>query len=1070
LSAWLNRILRRKPPPARYRGHLDALHDFVADGWAIDFQSPDQPVTVELLVDGIAVAETLADRPRPDLRDAMIGSGFHGFVVAIPETAFDGQHHAIGARIRNSNHLLVGAWPEVMLGSSQRPRYDGAVTGIEGGSQLRGYCRSLADAAAPLTVDLMLDGIRIAQTLAAGASPINELANGCGFAFDLARLWRPDLLSGALECRVAGTNVAYSAQAALRRAVTLEKLQLLDGALVGAIQLPAFVPADTPIDLVLDSLPAESVHWQTGSGRNGGVLRQFRVPLSLRHTATAPRFEARLRDLGYQIGQGRDKAPAAAPNLLANPGFLHWHGARPDGWQLTEAALLRCLPEHCLLDLADAELRSFGPLALRLELAPAIDDGAATWPVALLSQALDLTLPATARFLDCVLVARADPAAVADVLVDYCDRDGHGGQLRAALTLDGRWEHQRLSLKLPDDVALQALTLSIPRAPEMRVLQVAAIGLGAAGFEMGLSSSTASVESGAAADDVMPDANALVNGGFEHWSRGLRFESIEHRQQTADRWFVRAAAGPAAVTIALEKVSVRGAGDMPPREHFGMGIAGESTITLRLETPLDPLSLRVRVPELLRFHASRKPHRSRATPAAPIERILLIQRSPRPASEAIPLASHDEVLCVIARRIFPSQAGRYHEFRLPQLQIDWAALTQQIDSEASDQSAVLLAFEFAGAIDCVLADVFFGAEEQPVDSDPEAGYIGLEDPNIINQLDLVKGIAGWGSRSGIAPAEAIAGAQQDVAIGAAAGSARWKLPYPLFPSVEIVIPVYNASQDVSNCLRSIERHTTAPYLLTLVDDASDAETEQMLRRYAQGRPWVRLIRNPANLGYTRSANLGLSQSVAQWLLLLNSDTLATPAWLEGLVECALSDPAIKLVGALSNAASWQSVPELFDSRGKFKINALPEGWSPEALAALVQRESARAFPRVPLLNGFCTLIERDALERLGYLDEVAFPVGYGEENDLCLRALKAGHQLAIADHVYVYHVKSASFGSERRDELSRQGMEQLRRKHPDIDLQREQQTLKDLPALAELRCLLSERLSASPAPTQIGAG
>ena len=48
------------------------------------------------------------------------------------------------------------------------------------------------------------------------------------------------------------------------------------------------------------------------------------------------------------------------------------------------------------------------------------------------------------------------------------------------------------------------------------------------------------------------------------------------------------------------------------------------------------------------------------------------------------------------------------------------------------------------------------------------------------------------------------------------------------------------------------------------------------------------------------------------------------------------------------------------------------------------------------------------------LNTAAFPAGYGEENDLCLRAGKAGVKLAVADDVYVYHVKSASFGSVRR--------------------------------------------------------
>src|SRR3546814_16309874 len=50
---------------------------------------------------------------------------------------------------------------------------------------------------------------------------------------------------------------------------------------------------------------------------------------------------------------------------------------------------------------------------------------------------------------------------------------------------------------------------------------------------------------------------------------------------------------------------------------------------------------------------------------------------------------------------------------------------------------------------------------------------------------------------------------------------------------------------------------------------------------------------------------------------------------------------------------------------------------------------APAF-EVPTGNGFCMYIRRAMLEDVGLFDEQAFPVGYGEENDLCMRAIDAG--------------------------------------------------------------------------------
>ena len=139
------------------------------------------------------------------------------------------------------------------------------------------------------------------------------------------------------------------------------------------------------------------------------------------------------------------------------------------------------------------------------------------------------------------------------------------------------------------------------------------------------------------------------------------------------------------------------------------------------------------------------------------------------------------------------------------------------------------------------------------------------------------------------------------------------------------------------------------------------------------------------------------------------------------------------------------------------------------MAALVAELSPRQFPEVPLLNGFCTMMRRSVVEELGFLDEVNFPQGYGEENDLCLRARKAGYRLALADHVYVYYVKSASFGSQRRNQLSKRGTERLLAKHPDADMHKLQQEMAELGALTELRKSLRRRLgeAALPAGSQV---
>lgn len=247
-------------------------------------------------------------------------------------------------------------------------------------------------------------------------------------------------------------------------------------------------------------------------------------------------------------------------------------------------------------------------------------------------------------------------------------------------------------------------------------------------------------------------------------------------------------------------------------------------------------------------------------------------------------------------------------------------------------------------------------------------------------------------------------------------------------SADIVVCIHNALPDVQNCLESIVRYTRLPYRLILVDDGSAAPTQAYLTQFAleQG---AQLLRNEQAQGYTLAANQGLRASTGAYVVLLNSDTLVTPYWLDRLIACADSDHAIGLVGPLSNTASWQSVPERLDAQGDWADNPLPPNVPLPTWAAWLAAESQRLYPRMGFLNGFCLLLKRQVLVRLGVFDEATFGQGYGEENDYCLRATAAGYQLAVADDVYIYHAQSRSYSHERRRALSAQADRNLRTKH-----------------------------------------
>ena len=270
-------------------------------------------------------------------------------------------------------------------------------------------------------------------------------------------------------------------------------------------------------------------------------------------------------------------------------------------------------------------------------------------------------------------------------------------------------------------------------------------------------------------------------------------------------------------------------------------------------------------------------------------------------------------------------------------------------------------------------------------------------------------------------------------------------------NVDVVIPVYNALEDVKKCLSSLLKNKDGLEVnVIVVNDASNEETTQWLREFTGQKADIRLIEHAENAGYTVSVNDGLRATTADYVVTLNSDTIVTSGWLTGMIECMQSSPKIGVVGPLSNAASWQNVPNLKDENG-FAVNELPEGRQPDEVAHAIRKSSLRLFPHTPFVNGFCFMIKREVIETIGYMDEENFPVGYGEENDFCIRTAKADFKLAIADNAYVFHAKSKSFGHEKRKMLSAQGSEKLKQKHTPELMKSLSHDVKNIAGMDEVR-------------------
>jgi len=245
------------------------------------------------------------------------------------------------------------------------------------------------------------------------------------------------------------------------------------------------------------------------------------------------------------------------------------------------------------------------------------------------------------------------------------------------------------------------------------------------------------------------------------------------------------------------------------------------------------------------------------------------------------------------------------------------------------------------------------------------------------------------------------------------------------PPIDIIVPVYNALGDLARCVESVLAHATGDWRLTLIDDASpDPAIRGYFTSLAERRlSNVVLASNESNLGFTLTANRGMREARAGAdVVLLNSDTVVTRGWLAALARCAASDPRIGTITPFSNNAEICSLP-------RFCVNnPWPPRDDPEPLVSALVRAAAPTYPELPTGVGFCLYVRRALIDAIGLFDP-AFGLGYGEENDYCMRAAAAGFRNVLCEDAFVLHLGGSSFGDKRTD-LSARNTALLLERHP----------------------------------------
>lgn len=223
------------------------------------------------------------------------------------------------------------------------------------------------------------------------------------------------------------------------------------------------------------------------------------------------------------------------------------------------------------------------------------------------------------------------------------------------------------------------------------------------------------------------------------------------------------------------------------------------------------------------------------------------------------------------------------------------------------------------------------------------------------------------------------------------------------PKVSIIILNWNGKKDTLECLDSLKKIKYPNYEVILVDNGSiDGSVECFKQLY----PGMEIIENHENLGFAEGNNVGIRRAMenrADYVLLLNNDTVVDPKLLEELVKVGENDSRIGVISPKISSFYNSSKISVYDNKfdlwtGNFSLRS-----------NLIEDRGSDNNKEVDHVTGCCMLVQCKVIEKVGLLNPDYFL--YWEETDWCFRIRKAEYKIIYAPKAKIWHKISSSSGS-----------------------------------------------------------
>jgi GT2 family glycosyltransferase len=236
----------------------------------------------------------------------------------------------------------------------------------------------------------------------------------------------------------------------------------------------------------------------------------------------------------------------------------------------------------------------------------------------------------------------------------------------------------------------------------------------------------------------------------------------------------------------------------------------------------------------------------------------------------------------------------------------------------------------------------------------------------------------------------------------------------------IVVPCCGMLEYTKLCVPSILKHTRPPFELIFLDIGSlDGTAEYLagLQAGLAGQIRVEIVRTPTDLGLKDACKQALRQTLGEYVVLLNNDTVVTNGWLNQLIGMATFSMAIGLAGPMSNMAAPPQLVETVPYRsvsntGKSDphlAGSLVDSSAVDRFAGEFRMEQKGNWMYADRLGGFCLLIKREVLDKIGNALDEWSDLSLFDTDILSSKAKQAGYSMAVCRDLFVHHFGTRTF-------------------------------------------------------------